>query len=273
MNPEFQAISREAGIAATHIGIGVSALHDANHAEDGYYGQAFFALSIGLERSAKLVLVIDHALNNKGDFPPHKVLMGYGHRLDALLHSTDSIAEARGIAPSDRLPQSAIHGAMISVLTNFAANVTRYYNLDFLTNAPRTAADDVVSEWHREVTTRVIASHYPDRVRRRNELRAANLDAMIGDVMRVMHTSETGTPLHSVEAAAVHGAATEYVKPWTRMYVLQIARFLSKVMFTLSIAAYEQRLQSIPHLSDFYRIFMNDDRYFRARKRWSVYRL
>jgi hypothetical protein len=271
MNPEFQAISREAGIAAAHIGIGVTALGDANYAEDAYYGQAFFALSIGFERSAKLALVVDHALNNGGAFPSHKILKDFGHRLNDLLAKADNIAEMRTLTGDGRLPQGDIHKAIIAVLSKFAANVTRYYNLDFLTNAPSVAAEDAVSEWHREVTSRVLALHYPARVRARDEARASQMQSLMGGFSSVVHTSETGAAIRSVEAAALHGAATEYVKPWTRMYVLQIARFISELMFALTGVAYGQQAASIPHLSEFYAIYMNDDRYFRARKRWSIY--
>jgi len=64
MNETWQALAREAGLAAEHLAIGISALGKANYAQHAYYGQAFFALTIGLERAAKLALVVDHALEH-----------------------------------------------------------------------------------------------------------------------------------------------------------------------------------------------------------------
>ncbi len=273
VNQQFQAISREAGLAAAHVGIGVSALQHANSAEDGYYAHAFFALSIGFERSAKLALVIDHALNH-GTYPPHKVVRGFGHRLGDLLEKADQIAAKHGVPDAgERLPKSEIHAAIVDVLTDFASNVTRYYNLDFLTRDPRTASEDAVSQWHKRVTEAVMTRHYTHAARRRHEHQAAFLDSMISGHTHVLHTSETGRTMRTVEAAVLHGAATEFVKPFTRMYVLQIARFLSYLMSTLSAASYSARLESVPHLADFFRIFENDDKYFRQRKVWSIYRI
>jgi len=50
-----------------------------------------------------------------------------------------------------------------------------------------------------------------------------------------------------------------------------IARFLSFLMSTLSYAAHQVQLE-VPHLSDFYGIYLNDDKYFRQRRTWSIYR-
>jgi hypothetical protein len=273
VNPTFQAISREAGIAAAHIGIGVSALEYANHAENAYYAQSFFALSIGFERTCKLAIVVDHALRNGGRFPTYASLRNFGHDLATLLTRADQVASTYDLTSSERLPRTPVPAAMIQVLSDFASNITRYYNLDFVTGAPRLAPTDSVHDWHKKVTEQVISLHYPDRVRRKHAREAAVVDALLRQHVRVLHTSETGAAIRTVEDGISHSAATTYVKPYTRMYVLQIARFLAQLMTSLSNASYSTRLDTIPDLSDFYRIFNNEDRYFRKRKVWSIYRL
>ena len=88
MNEIWQALAREAGISAEHLAIGVTALGKANYAQQAYYGQAFFALTTGIERAAKLALVIDYSLGHNGIFPPFKIIKGYGHNLQVLLDKT-----------------------------------------------------------------------------------------------------------------------------------------------------------------------------------------
>ena len=56
-DPTWLALAREAGLAAEHIGIGATALGRANYAQEAYYAQAFFALSVGFERAAKLEII------------------------------------------------------------------------------------------------------------------------------------------------------------------------------------------------------------------------
>jgi hypothetical protein len=54
------------------------------------------------------------------------------------------------------------------------------------------------------------------------------------------------------------------------MYVLQIARFLARLLSELGSLGYRMSPQIIPELSEFYRVFENDDREFRKRKTWRM---
>jgi hypothetical protein len=66
LSPEHMLLNREAGIAAELIASGVTLLGRANYAHAGLYGQAFFNLSIGFERAAKLIYIADYAIENLG---------------------------------------------------------------------------------------------------------------------------------------------------------------------------------------------------------------
>ena len=139
MNEQWEALAHEAGIAAEQMAIGITALGKATYAFPAYYGQAFFALTTGFERSCKLALVVDHAVLNDGIFPPESEFRRYGHNLRQLLDEADRISERLNSAGGlDRLPRSPTHIAIIEILSDFASNVTRYYNLDLLVGTART---------------------------------------------------------------------------------------------------------------------------------------
>ena len=104
MNPTWNAIAREAALAAEHLGNGATILGKANYEHHAHYGQAFFSLSTGFERAAKLALVVDHALINAGEFPSTGKIRDYGHNLARLLGQADAIAERRGLPSNVRLP-------------------------------------------------------------------------------------------------------------------------------------------------------------------------
>jgi hypothetical protein len=109
MNETWQALAREAGLAAEHLAIGATALGKANYAQPAYYGQAFFALTVGLEQATTLSLVVDHALEHSGTFPQRNLLRAYGHNLEKLLEQTDEIAKRRGLtAVEERLPRTVM---------------------------------------------------------------------------------------------------------------------------------------------------------------------
>src|SRR4051794_4176429 len=152
----WQALAREASSIAEHLGMGATALGKASFERPANYAQAFFALSVGFERGCKLGLSLDEAIKS-GRFLAARDLRGYGHHLEQLLRSLSDAVVARGIA-HDPLPSSEIHGGIIEVLSEFAANLTRYYNLEVLTGENR--AGDPIAAWHMRVTEPVLRAHY-----------------------------------------------------------------------------------------------------------------
>jgi hypothetical protein len=95
MSPIWQALCLEAGLAAEHLGSGVTLFSKANYAHNGNYFLAFFDLSIGFERTAKLAVIVDYYIKNSSAFPTNQILKNkYGHNLIALLDETDKIAES-----------------------------------------------------------------------------------------------------------------------------------------------------------------------------------
>src|ERR1035441_9462723 len=137
MTAKWTAIAREAGSAAEHIGIGVTALGKATYAFPAYYSQAFFALSLGLERSCKLALAVHHAVTHGGSFPPERELRAYSHDLKKLVHKCDDVAKQHYVKVQ-RTPNTAIHRDIIEIRSDFASNITRYYNLQVITEHPPT---------------------------------------------------------------------------------------------------------------------------------------
>lgn len=273
MNQIWQALAREAGLSAEHLAIGVTVLGKANYAQHAYYGQAFFDLTIGLERAAKLALVVDHSLEHNGTFPSYQTIRDYGHKLKRLLGKADEIAERRGLtAPKDRLPRTHIHTGIVEVLSDFASNVTRYYNLDLVTRDPRTSKHgDPVRAWYEQVIIPVLETHYPQSKKETHQHNARLITQMLGSNVRVLYHSETGGLLDSVYEASMQTAITNFAKPYVRMYVMQIARFFYNLFSELGNVAHRCQLETIPELSEFFAIFNNSDEYFRQRKSWSIY--
>lgn len=269
MNSRWQALAREAAAAAEHMAIGATALARANYAQTAYYAQAFFSLSVGFERSGKLAFVVDHALDNAGSFPSRKALKEFSHDLTAVLANMAEIGARRGVAVT--LPQSGIHQGIIGVLTDFATNVSRYYNLEVISGSAHQNAQDPIAAWSRRVTQPILDAHYTPTRRASDEERARLLDELVGPFTMIRHHAETGESIDSFYEGSRRTAATDFAKRWERLYVLQIARFIAEVLRELGFRAHQQGLQDVPYLSEFFAIFMNNDKYFRSRKTWSIY--
>jgi hypothetical protein len=270
-SPTFRALAREAGLSGELLAAGVTLLGKANYAQDGYYNQAFFNLSIGLERLCKLCVVLDYKIEN-GVFPTDDQLRARGHNLKMLMSEANRLSEKyrKGQAYSS-LPDSEIHSGIIDTLSDFAMR-SRYYNLDYLVGGKSASGYDPLHMWHDQVGKPILAKHYQEKQRLRDEANARVMQTLMGDYMFVLHTKETGETIDSVEDAAYHASQTKLIQKFGQLYTLQIIRFGAHLIWDIEMIAHSNGLDDVPFLHEFFSGFYNDDTYFRSRKTWSIYR-
>jgi hypothetical protein len=270
-SPEFIALMRESGIAAELLASGVTALGKANYAQHGWYNQAFFNLSIGLERAAKLAVVVDYCLDHSGVFPSNEDLKNCGHDIKALMDRAAEISHRRRAGKEyAELPSTPIHSAIIETLTEFA-RVTRYYNLNLLRGKSGTSTDPLAA-WMARVGMPILAKHYSQKQRQKNREKAKKLEEDMSRIVSfIHHHTEEGVPLETFEAAALHTSETEVVQKYGQLYTLQIIRFLAFLLSNMGTLARKNAFETIPYLNDFFLIFMNPDAVLKRRRTWSIY--
>jgi len=267
----WRAVQREAQLAASEVAHGATVLYQANHAQTGLYTQAFFCLSIGLERMGKLVFIADHAIQHGGRFPTDQKLRAIGHDLASLFAQCDKIGAT--LDPNRRFaerPTDPIHKAVEDVLSLFARKL-RYYNLNYLSGA-QGRQDDPIALWWERVAKPICEKYYSKRQREANERDGEALRAMIADDAIFLHTTEEGHPITDAQELYTRGKATRVVQRYGQLYVLQIARWLTSMLFKQAHqGAYIHRIQPLFGLHEPFTIFHNEDSYFRSRKTWSIY--
>lgn len=271
MTKKWTAIAREAALASEHLGIGVTALGRATYTFPAYYSQAFFALSIGLERACKLALAVHHAITNKGQFPTERALKLYGHDLRALIKACADLAQTH-YGCIEPFPASFIHANIIDILSDFSSNITRYYNIQVITeSAASKQVEDPIGQWHKRVVEPVLRNCCkPEQIEQVRQ-RAAIVDALAGSFTFVRQTALDGSPLTNAFEASTQTGLISLSTPYVRLHVLQIARPLAKLFAELGYQAQAARNEDIPYLSEFFTLFMDDDQYFKTRKVWSTY--
>jgi hypothetical protein len=272
MNATWRALAREAALASEQMAYGATAVGRVDHNYPGRYYQMFFALSVGLERASKLALVVDRILQTGGTPPTSKELKGFGHQLDELLTAVNTVATRRKMSGAwVHLPDEPVHQAIVQTLTEFADNMTRYYNLEFVIGAvSKASVVEPIAAWHARVTVPVFSENVPAWRKRTDAGRAAFVEEAAGGFARVRRHGESGEELNTLAATASASAVSAAAAPWVRMYLLQICRFLGEVLSELSYAAMAARLEDIPYFNDFFRVFANEDAMFRTRKTWVV---
>lgn len=272
LSADWRALQREAQLAAEQIAMGTTTLGRANHAQTGLYAQAFFGLSIGLERVGKLIIVADHAIRTRGSFPTDTDLRKIGHDLSKIMGKCEEIALAldQTIEHISR-PDSATHLAIVAELSDFATR-SRYYNLNYLSGSSAGQADPIRAWWE-HVAEPICDQHYSEQQRARDDAEAAIVGSHLNEFTMVRHHGEDGTEITDSAALFSRAQATKVVQRYGRLYVLQIVRWLAAVLSDLSHrGAYEMHIDPLMGLYEPFNIFRNPDKYLRERKTWSIYR-
>lgn len=122
----------------------LAALLKSSSAERGPLYSALFNYSIGLERLLKLSLLLDHCIENKGFFPTHAQIKGFGHNLISLHGSGEKLVQRYSVAIPEQCRTDEIDRRLLELLSGFAMS-GRYFNLDALTGGGKSA--DPLPEW------------------------------------------------------------------------------------------------------------------------------
>jgi hypothetical protein len=260
--PTWRALAAEAGVAADQIGEGATKLDKISPMTSWSFARVLFPLSIGLERTCKLALQVDAKLET-GSFLDMKAMREHGHKLDGLIESVEDMSTRRGLDVTR--PVTPVHEAIIEVLTGFATN-GRYHHLDRLAGASE--SEDAGKLWWENVLLPLAELHYPAKKREFHEWVADDLGSKIDEFSMTVGAHVSGEEITSQRQTLLDGQMLMVVLPWSRVYVLQIARWLSQILGELSDASYIARDIEIPVLSEFFGLFNVDDSYMRSRKTW-----
>jgi len=128
-SPMYFLLQQEGFITRSCITTGLTEIRNAHIGEKGKYYTAFFQLAIGIERMAKLSLILDHMATNNLQPPGENTVRKYSHNIDGLYASAQKIAEREQCAFSTKFELSPIQSRILSFLSEFARS-TRYANLD-----------------------------------------------------------------------------------------------------------------------------------------------
>ena len=272
-NPEWLAISRETKLVCQLVGSGVTSLGRASYGDMmGEYYTAFFGLSVGLERLAKLILVVDYAISNSGNMPNQDVVRKFGHKLARLLDAVDGIEKKYSLnLPYKRLADD-ISDKIIDCLDDFAdATRGRYANFAVLGD-PNLSQHEPIQRWWDDVATLILERHYTGgKIQANIEARAEMVHKMLSPNSVVLQVNESGALMQDVHTASLRAGQAEVVQRFGRYYVLLVIRWISCVLSELSRkACYHHKLPAFfgvwEHL---YTYTVNDD-FLKRRKIWPL---
>ncbi|SDG46195.1 hypothetical protein [Pseudonocardia oroxyli] len=267
--PHWTPLLREAAIAAESLFSGLNALRKADHTSEGRYSQAFFGITIGLERLCKLAILLDSKISS-GHFPSSRELKReYRHDLTRLFAKIDELRAPWHEELRWSLPDETICRRALQILSGFA-QITRYYNLGQLTGDSNPGARDPIEEWYDEVGGWILRERYTQKRRARDESTARQLQRDLS-IAYVGHTAEDGTSLDTVYAAALHELQTDLVQQEGVVICACLGRHVSELLRRLVWKARTIDLYMAPDLDEFFPLLNQPESVFRRRRRYSAY--
>lgn len=265
MTPIYKALVTEANFTSDLLESGVTAIGKANYASRGKYFEAFNSLSIGLERIGKICLLLDHYIENNGNFPNDKSIRSFGHDLMQLYQKSLTIISKNQLTLRYSKDLSdPIHQSILSILSNFAKG-DRYSNINLLTDDGNPT--DPIKNWYYHVDCELFEKRVSTKKKMSIQFNAKLFGESMKDLGVVYHLSETGDVINDLENSSFKTGMTNSITKYRILYVAQIVRYWVEILRGLQYNAFQiSEKQEIPWMSESFTIFNNDDAYLLTRK-------
>lgn len=122
------------------------------------------------------------------------------------------------------------------------------------------------SVWYRDVDLRIYKEKIPETKKKNIEMNATLLSALTSDFVMIAHTGEDGTEINEVFEGSFRTELNESVAPYRQLYLFHIIRFFVESLHKIECIVRREQLFKVPYFMDIFRVFYNEDSYFKNRK-------
>ena len=256
-------LDRECALAASSIGQGLTLLRKHNFTNHGYGTQAFFQLSIGIERLIKIILIYDFRQQNNNNYPTNDYLRKFSHNISELYSHTMKIADSYNLQGLyAELSNDNLHQQIIELLSDFAIK-TRYFNLDTITGK-KSESQEPLKLWNTTINHEIIKRHY--KTNSVNEKFDELVDNLYSENVFVLHHNDDGKPILNYNDLINEKKFLEVKQKYSMYYVYNVVRYLSCLLQTIDKGL-------MPVASEYFQIFrITDKKYILSLKTWDIYK-
>ena len=230
LNHRFKLLNRETALATGLIAGGLADLKKVPHG-DAYYYEAFYALSLGIERMLKLLLVVEDTQAN---------IRRHGHNLVKLYDAADI-----------HFAEASIEQKLLVFLSAFASG-SRYSILDALSNRSYETDNEPIKRFFEDVGRPILDAHgFDPNQYLVNQMVNASL----------LHIQEDFAVNDDTTHVVLIGKRCEFIAKHAAMYV---GRIIQPLLERLSRSEGVDRKN--PVFSEYFIYLRGDDKHFRERK-------
>lgn len=253
---------------------GLTALRKASLGnKKGVFYSAFFELSIGFERTMKLILILDRMAQNQLSPPDGKFIRRYGHQLRKLFKDTKSIGARLGVTTLQKFQSDSLEMITLEFLDMFADTDGRYSNIDQLTGHHNQAISDPMRRWG-EIADNIMRNHATATERKRAQSNGQVADAAIGDIsislindmdQRNMGIAELHTRSSELETAARYA---NYALVTLIAALREVIESVSEACWKVETELGFNDTAHIPHMREFFDFAWIDKNHVLRKRKW-----
>jgi len=266
-------LEQEGLLAQACLCNGLTALRRANLGDKkGLFYSAFFELSIGFERTMKLVLILDHMARNHLTPPDSKTVEDYGHKLRSLFDATKVVCATHGVTVLDAFQPHSLPIVILDFLDDFAHPGGRYSNINKLTGNRHQAMADPIVQWG-EIASQIMQTHATPKEHERAQSNGHMASTAFGNAaaclmsdmdQRPMDVARLFTRTSELDAAARHA-----------IYALvSLIAALRDVIDSLCESAWAANppsntgMADVPDMKEFFQFAWADRQYVMRKRQW-----
>lgn len=267
-SPNFVLLQQEAYLATGSLSTGLTALRNAQFPDMASFYSGFFNTSVAFERIMKLIVTIDHLLENSFKAPSVKELKEYGHDLDSLYGSCVAIGKKHRIKVMQTLQNDSIELEILCFLSEFAKK-SRYYNLDALSSIPSNYREPL-DRWG-YILQHVYNSDVPQSKKQERMSQAAEMKGLLSGSIRAIQHGMDGKLLDLDDVFNLP-VKHELAAPYVMVRLFNVLTPLLSVASELGQKGYYESPRELgpqcPVIREFFAYFRGTPAQIRRKKRW-----
>ncbi|MCB9312419.1 MAG: hypothetical protein H6568_06605 [Lewinellaceae bacterium] len=250
---------KEAALSSMNLGVGLTFLRKYNFAQLGFIYQAFFSLSVGIERLIKLMILYEYIYNND-NYPPKNFLKSKGHDIEKLFEEAKILAKKYSQEHLiDKIEKCEISSKIIKNLSDFA-KVNRYFQLDKLSGSNNT--EDPIARWDREINSLIVMKHFNPNTK--NNRAMIEISKHMDGFAMFRHTDEQDREINDAQDFIYNSISSVTKQKYGMFYCYKIINGLCELQ-----RSQNSHLHSNAYLYEFYMIFRMDFKDALQKKSWN----
>ena len=244
-------LANEADLTRSMLMSGLNSLRKAGWELKGEYYQAFFSLSIGLERMLKILYVQEYRANHDGEFP--------GSELRNISHNLVKLWNIVGMKPLE-----GIHKEILEFLDAFAG-YGRYYNLDIMIGLQGKNMDqgDVLTRWA------TIQNKILDETGKKRYMKSKQeFVNTFGENFDILQFNLKGEEVRSISQVIDEEVNLDIIQGYSVQYIFEIIKLIY-----YKICEIKRNDYRLPELDEFFEYFSNYWKPYQIRNKKNWFRL